>query len=66
LFVYIYLFSFLTLISILCICHALVNKVVCEDGAKIIMVKKSPWCNNVQLNNVQLLIRYVVWQSSRC
>jgi len=27
-----------------------------EDGAKIIMVKKSPWCNNVQLNKVQLLI----------
>ena len=29
---YIYLFSFLTLISIFCICHALVNKVVCVAG----------------------------------
>jgi len=29
LYIYIYLFSFLTLISIFCICHALVNKVVC-------------------------------------
>jgi len=27
-----------------------------EDGAKIITVKKSPWCNNVQLNKVQLLV----------
>jgi len=27
--VYIYIFSFLTLVSIFCICHALVNKVVC-------------------------------------
>jgi len=25
-----------------------------KDGAKIIMVKKSPWCNNIQLNNVRL------------
>jgi len=32
-----------------------------EDGAKIIMVKKSPWCNNVQLNKIQLLIRDIVW-----
>jgi len=28
------------------------------------MVKISPWCNNVQLNNVQLLIQYVIWQLS--
>ena len=28
--------------------------------------KKLPWCNNVQLNNVQLLIRDVVWQTSKC
>jgi len=31
-----------------------------EDGAKIVMVKKSPSCNNVQLNKVQLFIRDVV------
>jgi len=32
-----------------------------KDCAKISMVKKSPWCNNIQL-----LIRDFVWQSSRC
>jgi len=37
-----------------------------EDGAKIIMVKKSLWCNKVQLNMVQLLIRDVVWHTSKC
>ena len=31
-----------------------------EGGAKIIMVKKLPVCNNVQLNKVHLLIRDVV------
>jgi len=30
------------------------------------MVKKTPRCNNVQLNKVQLLIRDVVWQTSKC
>jgi len=30
------------------------------------MVKKSLGCNNVQLNKVQLLIRNVVWQTSKC
>ena len=37
-----------------------------EDGAKIIMVKKLPWRNNVQVNKVQLFIRDVVWQTSKC
>jgi len=37
-----------------------------EEVAKIIMVKKSPWCNNFQLNNVQPLIRDVIWQTSKC
>ena len=37
-----------------------------EDGAKIIVVKKSSWCNSVQLNRpkVQLLIREIVWETS--
>ena len=36
-----------------------------EGGATISMAKKLPWCNNVQLNKVHLLIREVVWQTSK-
>jgi len=36
----------------------------CENNATV--VKKPLWSNNVQLNNVQLLIRDVVWQTSKC
>ena len=34
---YIYIFSLLTLISIFCICHALVNKVVCDRTIELLL-----------------------------
>ena len=44
--------------------HSQKQRRLCEDdhGENI----THAWCNNVQLNNVQLLIRDVVWQTLKC